>query len=168
MFRRLFSRKPDYEIVPVLTADAVIAAEIHAAAFGGPRTARAWSDGEFLSLISQPSVFGFLACAAGTARDAASGFVLAREAAGEAEILTIGVKRGNQRSGLGWRLMQAATREAVRRGAEELFLEVDEANVAAVALYARLGFVKVGERRAYYAHAGSETSTALVLRRDLR
>lgn len=168
MLRGLFARKPEYEIVPIQTADAVIAADIHAAAFAGPRSARSWSDGEFLSLISQQSVFGFLACAAGTARDAANGFVLAREAAGEAEILTIGVRKGRQRAGLGWRLMQAATREAVQRGAEELFLEVDEVNVPAIELYKKLGFAKVGERRAYYAHAGSENSTALVMRRELR
>lgn len=168
MFRKLFSRKPEYEIVPVLSADAVITADIHAAAFAGPRSARAWSDGEFLGLISQQSVFGFLACAEGTARGAANGFVLAREAAGEAEILTIGVRKGSQRAGLGWRLMQAATREAVKRGAEELFLEVDESNVAAIELYKKLGFTKVGERRAYYPHAGSEKSTALVMRRELR
>ena len=54
------------------------------------------------------------------------------------------------------------------RGAEDIFLEVDEGNVAARGLYAKLGFAKVGERKAYYAAADGRRSTALVMRRDLR
>ena len=50
--------------------------------------------------------------------------------------------------------MRAAAREAQARGAEAMFLEVDETNVAATALYRRLGFRKVAERRAYYEAAG--------------
>ena len=94
--------------------------------------------------------------------------MLARAAAGEAEILTIGVDERFARAGLGWRLMLAALREAKMRGAEDIFLEVDEVNAAARGLYAKLGFVKVGERKAYYAGADGSRSTALVLRRDLR
>jgi ribosomal-protein-alanine N-acetyltransferase len=125
--------------------DAATLSRIHGEAF-----ARAWGDGEFQSLVSQASVFGYLACPEGRARDRAAGFVLCREAAGEAEILSIGVLNAHRRAGLGWRLMRSAIQEAVRRGAEELFLEVDETNLAAVHLYNRLGFIKVGERRAYY------------------
>ena len=51
---------------------------------------------------------------------------------------------------------------------EDIFLEVDEGNVAARGLYGKLGFSKVGERRAYYAAADGTRSTALVMRRDLR
>ena len=46
------------------------------------------------------------------------------------------------------------------RGAEEIFLEVDEGNLAALRLYAKLGFAKVGERKAYYEGDGGR-STAL-------
>jgi ribosomal-protein-alanine N-acetyltransferase len=63
--------------------------------------------------------------------------------------------------------MQAVLREARMRGAEEIFLEVDEGNLAALRLYEKLGFAKVGERKAYYEQAGRR-STALVMRRDLR
>jgi ribosomal protein S18 acetylase RimI-like enzyme len=49
--------------------------------------------------------------------------------------------------------MLSAMQEARRRGAEEMFLEVDETNLAAVSMYRRLDFVQVGERRAYYAQA---------------
>ncbi|WP_394691142.1 GNAT family N-acetyltransferase [Hoeflea sp.] len=159
----LFSRSPECLILEVETKDAATLSRIHGEAF-----ARAWGDGEFQSLISQASVFGYLACPEGRARDRAAGFVLCREAAGEAEILSIGILNAHRRTGLGWRLMRSALQEAVRRGAEEMFLEVDETNLAAIQLYTRLGFVKVGERRAYYKQDGAASTTALVMRRDLR
>ncbi|WP_411034631.1 GNAT family N-acetyltransferase [Shinella sp. BYT-45] len=158
-----FTRKPVFDIFPLETADAGMAAALHRARFSRP-----WNDGEFHSLLSQDPVYGFLALKEGALGRTAGGFVLARAAAGEAEILTIGVDQRFERAGLGWRLMQAALREARMRGAEAIFLEVDEGNIAARGLYAKLGFAKVGERKAYYAGADGSRSTALVMRRDLR
>ena len=158
-----FVRKPAFEIFPLETADAGIAAALHRMRFPQP-----WNDGEFHSLLSQDTVFGFLALKEGVLGRTAGGFVLARAAAGEAEILTIGVDQRFGRAGLGWRLMQATLREARMRGAEDVFLEVDEDNAAACGLYVKLGFAKVGERKAYYAAADGRRSTALVMRRDLR
>ena len=163
MVLNLFGRKPDCLILDIVMSDSRTASRIHGEAF-----ARAWADGEFESLISQQSVFGFLACPEGRARDTAAGFVLCREAAGEAEILSIGILPRQRRTGLGWRLMRSAMQEARRRGAEEMFLEVDETNAAAVEMYRKLDFVQVGERRAYYAREGAPSTTALVMRRDLR
>jgi len=159
----LFSRPTQCLILSIEMQDARTASRIHGQAF-----ARAWGDGEFESLISQQSVFGFLASPEGRARDAAAGFVLSREAAGEAEILSIGISPKQRRSGLGWRLMLSAMKEAKRRGAEEMFLEVDETNAAAVQMYRKLNFAQVGERRAYYAKEGAAHTTALVMRCDLR
>ncbi|MEM5471185.1 GNAT family N-acetyltransferase [Hoeflea sp. AS60] len=163
MVFNLFSRQPECLVLAIEMADARTASRIHGEAF-----ARAWGDGEFESLISQQSVFGYLACPEGRARDAAAGFVLCREAAGEAEILSIGISPKQRRTGLGWRLMRTAILEARRRGAEEMFLEVDETNAAAVQMYRKLNFVQVGERRAYYVRDGAPSTTALVMRRDLR
>ncbi|MCT7665154.1 GNAT family N-acetyltransferase [Shinella kummerowiae] len=158
-----FTRKPTFDIFPLETADAGMAAMLHRARFSQP-----WNDGEFHSLLSQQPVYGFVALREGVLGRTAGGFVLGRAVAGEAEILTIGVDLRFERAGLGWRLMQAALREAKMRGAEDIFLEVDDGNVAACGLYAKLGFLKVGERKAYYAAADGRRSTALVMRRDLR
>jgi [ribosomal protein S18]-alanine N-acetyltransferase len=162
MFSRFFSRPDAFEITALTTADAAIAARLHTLAFQ-----RGWTDGEFASLLAQPAVFGFLVLDPARARDLAAGFVLVREAAGEAEILSIGVDPGVRRSGLGWRLMQAAIREAAHRGAEEMFLEVDETNGGAIELYRKLNFAKVGERHAYYEHPGEPMTAAWVMRREL-
>ena len=72
--------------------------------------------------------------------------MLARLAAGEAEILTIAVARGHRRQGLGWRLMDAVLRELHAERAEALFLEVDETNAPAIGLYRKFGFHEVGKR----------------------
>ncbi|CAD7052082.1 N-acetyltransferase [Pseudorhizobium endolithicum] len=156
--------KPYFEIVPVKSGDCREISDLH-----GQRFPRQWSDGEFLSLLLQPNVFGFLARQTNAFFSRpVGGFVLAREMAGEAEILTIAVAERFGRAGLGWRLMQAALREAEQRGAEEMFLEVEAANEPAVRLYRKLGFRTVAERPAYYESSDGERSTALVMKCDLR
>jgi [ribosomal protein S18]-alanine N-acetyltransferase len=67
-----------------------------------------------------------------------------------AEILTVGVIPSARRTGLARRMVHALLGEAVRRGAEEAFLEVRIDNAAARALYASEGFAEIGLRRGYY------------------
>lgn len=130
---------------------------------------RPWSQDEFASLLGEKTVFGFAVREVGRPHAPPIGFVLARLAAGEAEILTVAVGRSHRRHGLGWKLMDAVLRRLHAERAEALFLEVDENNVAALALYRRLGFHQVGRRPNYYEGSGSlGRSNALVMRRDLR
>lgn len=165
MLEQLFTRKPvEFDIFSMTSADCRPVSELHATRF-----TRHWSDGEFHSLLAQSTVYGFVAKTQGaTAKSGAGGLVLARQAADEAEILTIAVSSKHARLSIGWRLMQAAIREARSRGGETMFLEVDETNLPAIGLYRKLGFEKAGERKAYYADANGQKSTALVMRRDLR
>lgn len=128
---------------------------------------RPWTDGEFAALLEQDTVFGFVARETGHGHDAPVGFVLARLAAGEGEILTVAVARAHRRQGLGWRLMDAVLRELHTQRADALFLEVDQTNIAAITLYRRLGFSEVAKRPRYYQSANGSTG-ALVMRRDLR
>ncbi len=123
----------------------------------------------FRSLLEDRHVFGFAARQVGNPKAAPVGFVLARLAAGEAEILTVAVARAHRRHGLGWRLMDAALRQLHADRAQALFLEVDETNLPALHLYRRMGFLQVGKRANYYEGAGDRGRTsALVMRRDLR
>lgn len=164
MFEDYLTWKPFFEIVPMRDADCASVSEMH-----GQRFARQWSELEVQSLLAQSGVFGFCALQTNAFFSRPlGGFVLAREAAGEAEILTIAVSEKLGRSGLGWRLMQAAMREAFDRGAETMFLEVEEHNHPAVGLYKRLAFAEVARRPAYYTAADGSRSAALVMRRDLR
>lgn len=160
-FGRFGRREVSVSVEPLRAQDSHAIQRIHAVAF-----LHGWSSDDFRSLITQDTVFGFVARTEGKPNDAC-GFVLARLVAGEAEILTIAVARDVQRQGVGRALMDAVLRHLYQERAETLFLEVDEANVAAQALYRRLGFQKVGDRPAYY-ETPNGRSAALILRRDLK
>jgi ribosomal-protein-alanine N-acetyltransferase len=158
------TRSPrEFLIEPLQPGHGTVLAALHSEDFVRP-----WTDGEFEQLLAQDTVFGFAGLEIGRGSAGPVGFVLARLAAGEAEILTIAVARSHRRHGLGWQLMNSVLRELHAERAEALFLEVDETNAAAIALYRRLGFHEVGKRPRYYQTANSGRSGALVMRRDLR
>ncbi len=91
------------------------------------------------------------------------GFILSRQDADEAEILSVAVARRHRSRGLGKRLLDLHLSRLAGLGLRAVFLEVDENNEPARRLYARAGFREVGRRPGYYQGSG----TALVLRRDL-
>ncbi|WP_243634655.1 GNAT family N-acetyltransferase [Roseicella frigidaeris] len=137
---------------PAGAADAAALAALHAEAFPPAET---WGPDAIALMLGMPGAFGLWVPGAG--------FVLARAAGGEAEILTLAVRPPARRRGLGGALLAGALAGAVARGAAAMFLEVAAGNAAARALYAGQGFVEVGRRRRYY----PDGSDALVLRRVL-
>ncbi len=94
------------------------------------------------------------------------GFALSRLAGEEAEILTFAVERARRRKGVGGHILVAHLSALGRAGIRTLFLEVEEANLAALALYRRFRFVEVGRRKAYYAKVEGARANAIVMRRD--
>ncbi len=134
---------------------AAVLAELHARAFANP-----WSASAIIQELDAPTAF----CMAVGAPWA--GFILARASAGEAEVLTLAVDPAARRRGLGRALVEAVATEACARGAEALWLEVAEDNMAARALYAAAGFEPTGRRRGYYARPGG-AADALILKRPL-
>jgi len=88
---------------------------------------------------------------------------LGRVAADEAELHSLSVHPGLRRQGLGRLLLEAFLEAAGSRGARSVWLEVREANAAAIALYLASGFLPAGRRRRYYDNG----EDALVLRLDL-
>ncbi len=143
-------------------ADAPSLAEIHAASF-----ARGWSEAELEALVADPAVDALVARRAspfGTRRPV--GFALCRRAGEEAEVLTVAVSPHWRGRGVATELTEALLRRLYADRVAAVFLEVDAGNVPALALYRRLRFRQVGERRGYY--AGSGGGHALVMRCDLR
>jgi len=118
------------------TDDPAVLAALHATSFTD-----AWSAQSIRDLFAGPGVFAFV-------RE--DGFILARAAGGEAEILTLAVAPDARRRGAGRALVRQAASHAQGLGAEALFLEVAKDNEAARKLYAGLGFASVGSRKAYY------------------
>ncbi len=92
--------------------------------------------------------------------DPGGAMIMARVAADELEILTLGVSPVLRRRGRGRALLHDAARRGWDEGARTAFLEVAEANRPARRLYAGAGFGEVGRRRRYYPGGGD----ALVLR----
>ncbi|HEY0438085.1 MAG TPA: GNAT family N-acetyltransferase, partial [Phenylobacterium sp.] len=93
--------------------------------------------------------------------------ILCRVAAGEMEILTIGVAQAARRRGVAKALIAAALPVARDLGAEAVFLEVAVDNDSAIALYKALGFTATGLRKSYYDRGPAGVMDALVMRLDL-
>jgi ribosomal-protein-alanine N-acetyltransferase len=132
-------------------------ARVHAQAFDHP-----WSASEIAELLRSPGAFAMVA------EDAApAAFILCRAVAGEAEILTLAVEPAARRRGLARALVEAAAGVARIAGAEAMFLEVADDNVAAIGLYEAAGFDRAGLRRGYYDRGPQGYVDALVMRLDL-
>ena len=87
---------------------------------------------------------------------------------GEAQLLNLSVVPDARRAGLGRALLDRFLREAVRLGAEHVFLEVRVGNASAIALYEQAGFERVARRAAYYPpDAAGMREDALVMRRGV-
>ena len=82
----------------------------------------------------------------------------------EMEILNLAVIPDERRRGLASLLLAALLEECRRRKVGRGFLEVKKSNTAAIDLYGKFGFKKVGERKKYYPDTGED---ALLLRLDL-
>jgi len=82
--------------------------------------------------------------------DALVGFAGVMVVADEAHVTNLLVEPGRRRKGIGFELMKALVEASVAAGARHLTLEVRSRNVAARALYARLGLAPVGVRKGYY------------------
>jgi ribosomal-protein-alanine N-acetyltransferase len=92
------------------------------------------------------------------------GFAAARMSADELHINNIGVRTDSRRRGVGGALLGACLELGALCGARLAVLEVRASNAAARALYERLGFAVVGERRKYYK---GPVEDALVMTRPL-
>jgi tRNA threonylcarbamoyladenosine biosynthesis protein TsaB len=93
------------------------------------------------------------------------GFCIAMQAPDVAHILVIAVARDHQRQGYAHQLLGQITRSAQAQSAEGLLLEVRPSNDAALAFYAREGFIQIGVRRAYYPAGRGEREDAYVLKK---
>jgi [ribosomal protein S18]-alanine N-acetyltransferase len=138
--------------------DAAPMAALHAISFR-----RGWSDGEFERLLSDRTAVAHRAMEGRTL----VGFIISRRAAGEAEILSVAVAASVRGRGIAGAMLHLHMRRLAGLGTRAIFLEVDEANISACRLYASAGFHEVGRREGYYRDTAEQSSTALILRRDL-
>ena len=142
-------------------AHALILAGLHDASFDRP-----WSASEFAVMMQAPGAIALLAIAGGD-HQAPMGFVLARKAADEAEILTFCTRPAARRRGVARQLLACLAKRLGKQGAVSMFLEVAADNAPAIALYQNAGFAEVGRRSGYYTAVECGLSDAIVMRRYL-
>lgn len=140
-------------MLPVSLENCGIIADIHASCFS-----KGWTEEEFTSLLNAAN-FGFL-------NDDKSGFIFCGRVLDEAEIYTICVLPEYRRLGRGGQLLDAALAHAATLDIHKFFLEVDENNTAALALYTSRGFEKVGFRKDYYTD-GNKVTNAFIMEKRL-
>ncbi len=138
--------------------------EVMEAAFE-PRWREAWTRRQVEDSLAMPHSYIILVDADGALLNEvsdgdAAGFVLARRAPGEEELLLIGVRPEHRRNGIGRLLLDAFAERARADGAENVFLEMRAENPAE-SLYRDCGYVPIGRRPGYYRTTDGERIDAI-------
>lgn len=94
------------------------------------------------------------------------GFVIVSLHPHECHILNVCVAREAQRQGFAQQLIECALHEAKQAGIEIAYLEVRRSNDKAIALYRKMKFLNVGERKNYYP-SGLGREDALIFAKSL-
>lgn len=154
--------QPRAQLAIAIESCGIAAAEL-LAALHGEAFETGWTTKAMTELLAMPGALALLARTAGaTGAGQPAGFLLLRQAADEAEIITLAVRPRLQRLGVARALLQAGLQTLAAKGVSACFLEVAEANQAARRLYGGLGFVEAGSRPGYYADA----QNAIVMKRS--
>lgn len=128
-----------------------------------PRWREAWTRRQVEDSLALPHTYAILLDADGELLDGASeaaGFVLARRAPGEVELLLIAVRPELRGRGIGARLLDNFAASARAERATRVFLEMRDGNPAE-ALYRAAGYLPVGKRKAYYTTTEGERLDAI-------
>jgi ribosomal-protein-alanine N-acetyltransferase len=146
-------------IIALKAGDHATVARLQALCFEDP-----WGADGVARTVAMPGVFGLIVRVTTPRGRTPVGFALARVAADEAELLTIGVLPAWRGQGLAGRLLGVALAHALALGARHMLLEVAEDNGAARTLYMRRRFAVVGRRSSYYRRPGGPAADALIMR----
>lgn len=127
-------------------------ATVHQAAF---TITRPWSAAEFAGLLEQR---GVILCG-----DAKS-YLLGRIIGDEAEVLTLATNPAFQRQGRAQTVLATFLDQVKADAGAHVFLEVADTNTAAISLYNKARFAKIGHRPRYYTTLTGDKIGADVLR----
>ena len=117
-----------------------------------------WSEKTISESIQNPLYSFFKA-----EEDGFMGYIGVEYCLDEGNICNVAVDEHYRRRGVASALLYALEKDAKERGVTKLFLEVNEKNIGAIALYKKLGFTQISARKNYY---GKES--ALILRKEIK
>ena len=122
--------------------------------------AHPWPEEDIRRLITDDDKFALvLEAEDGTV----TGYIGVSVVAGEASVGNLVVRQDQRGKGLGTLLTEALIEELKARGAEEIFLEVEDSNAPARSVYTRCGFTEYNSRRNYY----GEGRDAILMKRTV-
>ncbi len=126
-----------------------------------------WSRGNFAdSLTSGYDAWVFRTVDG--AGDTLPGYAVLMWIPDEVHLLNLSVAAAMQGRGIGREMLHWLMRDARRRGARGMMLEVRPSNLAALALYRSEGFTQIGARKGYYPAPHGAREDAWVMSRKLR
>lgn len=133
--------KTAINICMMTTEDISQVAAIEAASFSMP-----WSQQAFAESLAMPEAIFLTA----ETDDVVVGYIGCYLTAGEGEITNVAVAPTYRRRGIAETLLKEMLDELAKKEASQVFLEVREYNEAAIALYEKCGFARIGMRKNFY------------------
>ena len=109
----------------------------------------------FLETMKKPYHIGFC----GYMDNALSSFISAIHVLDEIDIIEIGVIKEQRRQGVAYELVSHLQKHCIKNGIRRIFLGVAENNIAAISLYEKTGFNKIGIRKNYYFRDGCSSDS---------
>ena len=103
-----------------------------------------WSKDFFCSLLLEKNIF-FISF-----NNPLEGYLIGRKIIDEYEILSLATDIKKRRRGVGLGLLHKLLDMAKKEKIKRIILEVSKNNIAAINMYKKLGFKKVGIRKKYY------------------
>ncbi|NQV55978.1 MAG: GNAT family N-acetyltransferase [Rhodospirillales bacterium] len=160
-------------IVPLGSRDVDDIARIHVACFD-----EAWNARILTRILAMTGAFALGVRQGGGVRlgrrppqggvaEALAGFAIARVAADECELLSLGVAPASRGLGLGAMMLDAALVRAGSVNVRKFFLEVAENNIPALTLYKARGLTQIGRRPKYYENKDGSFTDAITMRVEL-
>jgi tRNA threonylcarbamoyladenosine biosynthesis protein TsaB len=141
--------KPQTRLRRAGAQDIAVLAKLHHASFD-----HGWSEADLNAMLAIPGTEAILV----ELSKRAVAFIVSRQLFDEAEILTLVTAPNLRKQGHAEMLVKAAQSKGAK-----LHLEVAASNTSAQALYAKLGFIQTGLRKAYYAKADSPAEDAVLM-----
>jgi ribosomal-protein-alanine N-acetyltransferase len=121
-----------------------------------------WNTSTFSDFFSVQGTHAFIA-----ERPNPVGIIVFRVQHEQADLITLAVDKEWRRLGIARRLLELAMEQAALLGAQEMFLDVEDGNVAALRLYEGYGYTHIRRRKLYYRQKDGSFTDALVMRRKL-
>lgn len=147
-------RHDDGRYAPMAEADLDAVAAVERDIYPFP-----WTRGNFADALHA----GYSTWVLRDAQDRVAAYSVMMIALDEAHLLNLSVAGHAQRTGLGWRTLDWMADVARGHGSRTMLLEVRPSNQAALRLYQRYGFERIGVRRGYYPAADGRED-AIVMR----